>query len=140
MNIGIDIHGTADRYPNLFMDLVDTWRASGHVIHIITGESGDTARKQISDLNIPYDKFFSITDWASGQNCPIERTPSGPWMSPDVWNSAKGIYCRKHDIGLHFDDTVEYAASMPKGCTFILVGEDFDQAWSAIEDAVEGEK
>jgi hypothetical protein len=126
MNIGLDIHKTIDRYPQLFSDLAYSWRANGHTIHILTGESRDTAQQEVEELDIPYDHFFSITDWANGQSIAVEQTDTGPWMAPDAWDSAKGIYCRKHHLDIHFDDTLEYAAAMPDFCTFILVGDNFE--------------
>jgi len=88
----------------------------------------------VDEMDVLYDHFFSITDWANGHDIAVEHTDTGPWMAPDAWNSAKGIYCRKHHLDIHFDDTVEYATSMPDFCTFILVGNNFEQVWEQIMD------
>ena len=136
MNIGLDIHGTADRYPSLFLELSEEWRSRGNTIHILTGEAWETASEQIYSLDIAFDHYFSITDWARDQGIPVEDTDSGPWMAPDSWNSAKGIYCRKHGLDIHFDDDVSYSEAMPSTCTFVLVGDNFDNVWKRLNGPI----
>ena len=121
MNIGLDIHGVIDQYPDLFERLCYEWASRGHIIHIITGEPKETARPATDDLIFQH--FFSIVDHHIEQQTPSLRCDENGhyWVSREEWVSTKGIYAKQVGLDIHFDDQVEYAPYFPKHCTFIYV-------------------
>jgi len=121
LNIGCDIHGVIDQYPDLFENLCWKWASKGHIIHIITGEPKVTARPATD--NLIYQKFFSIVDYHIEQKTPsLRRDEKGHyWVDREEWVSTKGKYAERVGLDLHFDDQIEYAPYFPNHCTFIYV-------------------
>jgi len=128
MRIGLDIHSTADRYPELFAELSQKWVELGHEVHIITGQERSLAEPQVHNCNVKFTHFYSIVDWHKEQGTPVyERTDkSGVWMDRGTWLKSKGDYALKVGLDLHFDDQIEYAEFFPMNCTFIWVRDNFD--------------
>lgn len=112
MKIGVDVHGLLDdpKISPFFAKLSLLLVCSGHEVHIITGaENGPTLQKELTEANMTWTHLFSVTDYHKAIGTPIDRDEHGrPWMSVDLWNAAKGQYCREHNIDMHFDDSAEY--------------------------------
>jgi len=122
MNIGLDIHGCVDLYPDSFRELSKKWIKENHSIHIITGQEWEKAKKTIQQLRIPYTHHFSIVDYHLSIGTKMHQDKKKTWwMDNKIWVASKGEYCRRNKIDIHFDDSVEYGKYMPDTCTFILV-------------------
>jgi len=110
--LGLDWHGVIDKYPKIFKMLSRLILLSGGEVHIITGHSWDNKFKRklkkiwgTSDWNYK----FSITDYLTDKGLPFEiGADSGKYFELSKWNSAKAIYCKKHNIDLMIDDSEEY--------------------------------
>ena len=110
--IGLDVHGVIDHMPVQLKRLSQTVLKTGGEVHIITG--GDMARtkKQLEKFGFPYSHFFSVQKFLN-ETCFEENIGlnliDGKYLYPDdLWNKTKAFYCKKHNIDLHIDDSVEY--------------------------------
>ena len=123
LNIGLDVHGVIDRYPELFSTLTKLWQREGHVIHIITGQEWENVEPQVAKYDITYHNHYSIVDFhkSIGTRMWVRSDKEGWWMDRNSWNCSKGNYATYHGLNLHFDDTSIYANSFPEWCTFIHV-------------------
>lgn len=108
--IGFDVHGVLDAKPKLFSTLSNLLVLNGHEVHILTG-SRDTPeiRDELDSYGIKYTHFFSISDYNKEIGTKMWNDENGnPWMDQEVWNKTKADYCRRNNIDLHFDDTIQY--------------------------------
>jgi len=123
MKIGLDIHGTIDRYPAVFSQLYERWRKSGHEVHIMTGESEVTAHITVESYNIWSSHFFSIMDYHTELDdvTIFDKKHSVVDMDPHVWNMTKGEYARREGVDIMFDDSKIYGQFFPTSCTYIRV-------------------
>ena len=123
MKVGIDIHKCLDRFPRLFAKLSEELIDSEHEVHIITGESWETAMKQVDDAEVLYTHHFSVIDYHIEQETlSLHQKGDGSWWTDeDVWMETKGIYAKKVGLDIHFDDHAEYAPAFPRSCMFIVV-------------------
>jgi len=110
LKIGLDIHGVIDRKPAFFRAFIDRARANGHEIHIITGgQKKPKLLKQLEDLGIKYDYFFSISDFLIQHGVPVHfKDSNNPFFDTKEWDKVKGQYCKEQGIDLHIDDSPEY--------------------------------
>lgn len=135
MKIGLDIHGVIDRFPLEFAWLSRKWvKTHGHEVHIVTGESWETAKAQVEDRNICYTQVYSIVDHHRLIGTPMKLDADGWWMNAETWNRSKGDYARLVGLDIHFEDSLRYAPWFLNSCTFIHVGEDFEKSILAIGD------
>jgi len=126
MNIGLDIHGVIDRHPEIFFSLSQHWASLGYLIHIITGQSWETAVHKVEKANIVYHYHYSIVDYhKQSKDVKMWSDNKGWWMPDEDWNKSKGNYCKEANIDIHFDDELQYAKYMPDTCTFVLVNKHF---------------
>ena len=109
MRIGFDFHGILDTYE-VFRELTRTLISKGHEVHIITGEENTKSfKKTLKDLNVRYTKIFSITSYHKKKGTEVKYDKNGePWMDKKLWNPTKANYCKRNDIYLHIDDSLEY--------------------------------
>jgi hypothetical protein len=122
-NIGFDVHGVIDKYPDLFKEIIDNFISEGHAIHILTGQEWEAAEPQIKNYGIRCHAYFSIIDFhrKKGTNIYQRSDKAGWWMADEVWNRSKGDYAEENELDLHFDDQLNYAEYFPNTCTFIYV-------------------
>ena len=112
MRIGIDIHGVLDKH-SFFKAMAKVMRRDGSHIHIITGTTKESALKDLALLgmkqDIHYDYLFSITDYLIEKGITVEwKDGNNPLFPHEEWDKAKGEYCARNNIDIHFDDTVRY--------------------------------
>lgn len=113
IRIGLDVHGVIDNIP-FFQVIGRLLVNAGHEVHIITGRQWHKIREELADNSIfdhfHYTHHFSITDYLikNNQKCRWED-PDNPWFDETEWNKAKGEYCEREKIDVHFDDSAEYA-------------------------------
>jgi hypothetical protein len=109
IKIGLDFHGVVDEKLNFFKTLMKLLIDNGHEVHIITGGVGKVQLSLLKKLKIPYTHFFSITDYHTSRKTPILWDENNePHLDPYLWDKAKGEYCKKNKIDLHFDDSEIY--------------------------------
>ncbi len=68
MNIGLDIDGTIDSFPNLFQHLIAGWSAAADHVYIITGITADTVTDDdhaakvgyLTGLGIPPEMYYQL--------------------------------------------------------------------------------
>ena len=118
--VAFDIHGVIDADPEFFSWLSHRLRDNGYEIFIITGGKYVDNARLLKKWNIYYDHFYSITDHHRSIGTPmIEGCADGDMcIADDLWDRAKGNYCKKHDIHLIVDDTPRYELSMPDSTHF----------------------
>jgi len=113
--LGLDFHGVVDAIPSSFAFLSNAVVNAGGEVHILTGSSWtEGLTKYLKDNGINWTHSFSIYDYLVRS----EEQVIGEIQFPDgtiqkkfrdaAWDNVKGIYCRKHDISLHIDDTLIY--------------------------------
>lgn len=99
----MDIDGTITDSPEFFSQLARTVRARGQAVHVVSSRSplgeGDT-RKELSDLNIPYDFLYLLPDFGKK----IVRCPHAElsWYDQYLWQKLE--YCMEHGIRSYYDD------------------------------------
>lgn len=110
MKIGIDIHGTIDKYPEMFNTLLTIWYFHGIEIHLTTGKPVSIAEQELEELGIYfYNELFSIIDYHKSIGTKIIYDKNGnPWIDPDIWNRTKADYCEREGIDLHIDNSPIY--------------------------------
>lgn len=109
MKIGIDFHGVIDKAPEFFNKLVCCLLMSNHEVHIITGETYETASKILNAYGIGWTHFYSITDDLLNQGKRYKKDKNDrPCFSTIQWNRAKAIYCKEHGIDIMLDDSMIY--------------------------------
>ena len=130
--VGLDIHGVIDTYPDLFSYISERLIRCKWEVHIITGQEKEKALPQVLEAKVSYTHFYSIVDYHREQGTHMWQDEKGTWwMGPDYWLSSKGDYCKREEIDVHFDDSVEYAQFMPETCNFVLVSKsNFDKFMS----------
>lgn len=123
MKIGLDIHGTIDRYPIYFREFSELAVKAGHEVHIITGQPWVQVGKKCRDwYHIKYSHHFSIVDHHKKLGTKMWQDEKKTWwMEAEDWNRSKGDYIHRVGIGLHFDDNWEYVNWIPDTCTTIMV-------------------
>lgn len=110
LRIGFDYHGCLDAKPELFSELTKLLKDNGHEVHVLTGSmESDEIHKELKSLGIHYTHFFSVSDYNKEIGTKMWFSEDGnPWMDEESWNKTKGEYCKRHDISLHLEDTIEY--------------------------------
>jgi hypothetical protein len=117
MKIGLDIHGVITKHPKFFSELTKLFKEAGHEVHILTGSSlnpdtkyGRIALDELKKYGIHYTHLYSIIDHQEKIGTEIVyEDDENPWIDDDLWNCAKGDYCKEHNIDIMFDDTRAYA-------------------------------
>lgn len=110
MKLGLDVHGVIDAEPAFFSFLSKTILLANGEVHIITGtEDSEHLRTTLTQLNIHYTHFFSISSYHKSIGTKMWYTdPNNPWCDEVVWNRTKGDYCARNKIDFHIDDSPEY--------------------------------
>ena len=112
LKVGIDIHGVMDKYT-FFKSMARAMIDAGHEIHIITGASTEKGIADLKSLGIvsgeDYTVLFSVTDHLISEGVRVTwKNPNDPIFPDDLWDEAKSVYCLKHNIDMHFDDSDTY--------------------------------
>lgn len=108
LKIGIDYHGVIDQHPEYFALFCKEAISRGHKIYVITGGPSKDVAVKLGEFNNPYNEIFAIVDFY-GQSSLMNFSDDGKYkISDELWNKAKGEYCRKEKIDIHIDDSQEY--------------------------------
>lgn len=115
--IGLDFHGVIDKFPEFYSKFSQQLVANQAEVHIITGNSQNLQILDALDYyEIAWTHFYSIEDDLIERGFDYKevcKSPNDPncdkWFDEEVWDSAKGIYCKNADIAIHYDDSENYA-------------------------------
>ena len=114
MKIGVDVHGTIDRCPDLFRFLIRQWRKDGHTVVIVSGPPKDGILLDLASMNYQsgreYDEIVSVVDFLkdNGALMHYNETTGSWWTDEDKWVSSKGLICDYNNIDVLIDDTEYY--------------------------------
>jgi hypothetical protein len=76
----------------------------------------------LKELNISYNKFFSVVDYHRKKKTKMWQNKDKTWQMSDLeWNRSKGDYLFRKKIDIHFDDSYTYANWCPDNCTYVVV-------------------
>jgi hypothetical protein len=130
LKIGFDFHGILDTYE-IFRELTGILVSNGHEVHIITGEENTKSfRKTLKDLGIKYTKIFSITSYHKKKGTEVRYDKNDePWMDKKIWNPTKANYCKRNNIYLHIDDSLEYGEHFKTPFIYIQPLTDNNSFW-----------
>jgi hypothetical protein len=121
INLGLDIHGTLDHNPDLFMKLITELKFLGYnvIVHIITGkaysqEIGDKLICMHPEHKKWWDKYFSVQTYllTYGYEHAMDKRTKRPIFNEETWNITKAIYCFQEKIDLHIDNEMKYLEHM----------------------------
>lgn len=108
VKIGIDFHGVITCKPEYFSKFTQLAVARGYEIHIITGGPGEVIKKMLDDWHISYTSIFAILDFYDVLH-KVKYFENGEFhVDNELWDTAKGLYCKEHDINIHIDDSTIY--------------------------------
>jgi len=110
MKIGLDFHGVIDTMSEFLSELSGLLVSNGHEVHVITGEEDSKKlREKLQALQISYTHLFSIASYhkSIGTNMWYDDKDT-PWLNDELWDKTKAVYCAKHEIDLHLDDSDIY--------------------------------
>ena len=108
-NIGIDIDGTIDAFPNLFQHLIAGWKANADHVYVITGITADVATDDdhankvgyLTALGIPPEMYYQLVVIPHSQGYVAD---------------AKAQYIQDNHIDLLIDNNVENCKAAKKYC------------------------
>lgn len=108
MKVAVDLDGTADTDSPTYKNLMDSLRASGHKVTVLTGSSGSgrghdkkakAAKLASLGLGESYDELKVV-----------KRPPEKP----------KARYCKKHHIAILIDNSIANAKLASKYCLVLV--------------------
>lgn len=111
--LGIDWHGVLDALPEDIAFLSKAIIKAGGEVHILTGMTWtEECNQKLKEWGVEWTHTFSIFDY----HHKILKTPAIGWhetfnipkIDDELWDKTKGDYCRRHNINLHLDDTLQY--------------------------------
>lgn len=104
MNIGIDIDGTLNKYPEFFSNLVQAWREIGEV-YIITGLGHEKAQERMQKLIAEWPELWSLEIIDTSQYNAEERALIGKVESnEEIVGRFKQRKCKELGVQIMFDD------------------------------------
>lgn len=108
LKIGLDFHGVITADPAYFKAFTDEAARAGHQIYIITGGPEKVIQDFLSSEGICCYKLFTILDYYAARGL-VTFYPDGNFkMDDELWNSAKGKFCREFKIDIHIDNSQVY--------------------------------
>ena len=108
IKIGLDFHGVITDNSDYFRDFSQGAISRGWEIHVITGGPRAKVAAQLKEWQIPYTNLFAIFDFYKRQG-KAEIYANGEFkIDKQLWDTAKGKYCRQHSITLQIDDSKVY--------------------------------
>lgn len=106
--ISFDFHGVINKHPAFFKQLSSEFMRRGFEIYIVSGGPFDDIKKYLSSNKIPYTAIWCIFDHYE-QKDKITVFADGSFHMNDIlWDEAKAVYCLKHNICLHIDNSEIY--------------------------------
>ena len=126
MNVAFDVHGTLDNDKdgmlrgifNAFLE--PQWKEVN--VFVVSGPPVEQIKGELGALGIDYTNItiVSVVDYLKRKGYYMWNTPKGWFAHPDVWWASKGMICEEYDIGMIFDDLIQYKKHMPETTKFVL--------------------
>jgi hypothetical protein len=122
IKLGLDFHGCADTYPEVYGPLTQLLVTGGHEVHIVTGViKTDEIVEQLQDLKVWWTHWFSIAQHHLDLGDTEVRFVNGtPWMDKGIWDSAKANYCEREGINVMIDNCPAYGSYFTGETVFLL--------------------
>lgn len=112
MKIAIDHDGTALLHPELYRQIVESFRSAGHKVGIITGRSEETEyydKRRLQKHGFHFDFFWSSAMMNEEEISLLEKSRMGKLhMDRDtVCCMFKARLCEDHDVDILIDDNAD---------------------------------
>ena len=114
--VAIDIDGSADSDPPVFQSLMAALMAAGHQVVILTGCSSPTPTKQDKEKKAAYLQSIGLG------KCYNQLVVFG-----DPPHKAKAKWCKKNNVDLLIDNSVQNAKLASKYCLVFV-------PWNTLQD------
>ena len=108
IKIGLDFHGVLATNPDYFANFCRQVIAKGWELHIISGGPRKDISEYLALRKIPYTKLYTILEVCEKEGTVRFFEDGSFYVKAEIWDKAKGEYCRKHKINLHIDDSASY--------------------------------
>ncbi len=108
LKIGLDYHGVIDKNIDYFSLFCRQAKQRGHLVFIITGGPKILVEQNLKLNNIPYDMCFAVSDYYQAMGKIIQDESGNLIIPENLWNMAKGDFCRRSKINIHIDDSLKY--------------------------------
>ena len=109
MRIGIDLHGTLDKVPELFNLIINDYLEDGHEVYIISGSEKEKIKKELERFNINVTDIYSCIDFLKQKNISYWYDKNKEfWCSENIWWESKANLCFENKINILIDDKREY--------------------------------
>lgn len=125
LTIMFDLHGVANKMPELIKPMMKTMRACGHTVIICSGPTMSQIDKELESLDYSihhhYDYIVSVVDFLSEEGIIFSYDKKGdPWTANDTWFASKGLIADRHDVDIVIDDSPQYKEYMSEKVAFWL--------------------
>lgn len=106
--ISFDFHGVINQRPQLIKSLATLALKHKCAVYIVSGGPCDYIKNYLQQQQIPYTKIWCIYDFYEKKDL-VKFLPNGEFhIDDELWDKAKGDYCRRNKISLHIDDSTVY--------------------------------
>lgn len=120
MKYAFDFHGVLQRYPRLFMPMMEDLLKSGNLVSVLSGPPKDQVEWELETAGYVKDVHFnhvlSVVDWLHYQiqyrdaKFIMKKDEHGRWWTdPDTWWSSKSKICHEFGIDILLDDQEQYS-------------------------------
>lgn len=112
MKIAIDHDGTAMLHPDIYKELIDTFKAAGHEVGIITGRDEDSEyydKRRLQKSGFQFDFFWSSGMMNDEETSLLEKIDAGK-LNIDrdtVCCHFKARLCERMGVDILFDDNAD---------------------------------
>ena len=126
MKIAIDHDGTCMLHPLLYRQLMDSFRAAGHRVGIITGRSTETQQEDMARLKrhgFTFDFFWNSAMMNEEEISLLEKIRDGKFqMDRDtVCCHFKARICEENDVDILFDDNADTIRLFQNGSKTLIL-------------------
>lgn len=125
LTIMFDLHGVANKMPELIKPMMKTMRACGHTVIICSGPTMSLIDKELEALSYSihhhYDYIVSVVDFLSEEGVIFSYDAKGdPWTDDATWFASKGLIADRHNVNIVIDDSPQYKDYMSENVAFWL--------------------
>lgn len=108
IKIGLDFHGVLATNPQYFSVFCRKVMEKGWELHIISGGPRKDILQYLKVNDIPFTKIYTILETCDKAGVVEYYADGSFYVEEEIWNRAKGVYCRENKINLHIDDSKYY--------------------------------